>query len=145
MPGSRQDRLESMKASVLEAGWVEGMRAMLHAGPAVHYRMLSRLLLLSTSFLLLLMPWMEHLWSFDRFCHGGQDLEFGLLVSVSVLCLALLLLEHGRDAFFRLFRVLTSSSGAARPSAPPLLQYRSRREGGIFQCIPAAALLPLRI
>ena len=55
---------------------------------------LGRLLLGLTGLLLVLMPWSEHMWSWDRFFHGGQDVEFGLLTIAAVLCLALLLSQR---------------------------------------------------
>ena len=41
------------------------------------------------------MPWTEHFCNFDRFLRGGQDLELGLLACLAVLCLVLVLMQHG--------------------------------------------------
>ncbi len=44
------------------------------------------------------MPLTQHIWTFDRFLHGGQDFEFTVLVILTSLCLALLLVEHCRQS-----------------------------------------------
>src|ERR1700761_9414852 len=48
-----------------------------------------RLLLLLSALLLAATPWTEYFWDFDHFLQGGQDLEFGLLSVLTVLCLVL--------------------------------------------------------
>ncbi|RRA48158.1 hypothetical protein D1Y84_07535 [Acidipila sp. EB88] len=53
----------------------------------------SRLLLLLTGLVLALMPLSEHLWNWDRFLHGGQDLELGLFTALSLVLLSLLLAQ----------------------------------------------------
>jgi hypothetical protein len=52
--------------------------------------------LVCTLALVVVMPWTEYFWHFDRFLHGGQDLELGLLTLLAVLCLTLLLFQHGK-------------------------------------------------
>ena len=37
------------------------------------------------------MPLTQYLWSWDHFLHGGQDFELGILMALTLLCLALLL------------------------------------------------------
>ena len=67
------------------------------------------LLLLLTSLALVVMPWTEYFWHFDRFLQGGQDFELNIIAVMSVLCLALLLLLQGRRcvaAFLWLCRLL---------------------------------------
>jgi cytochrome bd-type quinol oxidase subunit 2 len=56
-----------------------------------------RVLLLLAAVLLAVTPWTEYFWHFDNFLHGGQDLELGLLSVVTVLCLVLLLVQHGKQ------------------------------------------------
>jgi hypothetical protein len=48
--------------------------------------------------LLLVMPWTEHFWHFDKFVLGGQDFEFSLLTFVIVLSLILLLSQRRKQA-----------------------------------------------
>jgi len=42
------------------------------------------------------MPWTEYFWHFDRFLHGGQDIELSLLMVLAALCLMVVLFQHGR-------------------------------------------------
>lgn len=58
---------------------------------------LGRVLLLIVSIELLTMPITQGLWTWDRFLHGGQDFELGLLLIVTCLCLVLLRVEQGKD------------------------------------------------
>ena len=43
---------------------------------------------------ILSMPVTQYLWSWDRFLHGGQDFESGILMALTFLCLALVLLKQ---------------------------------------------------
>ncbi len=54
----------------------------------------SRVALLFTVVLLLMMPWTEYFWSFDKFLRGGQDFELGLLSIATIFCLLLVMLQH---------------------------------------------------
>ena len=56
----------------------------------------SKVALLFTVVLLLIMPWTEHFWSFDKFLRGGQDFEFGLLAIATIFCLVMVMLQHGK-------------------------------------------------
>ena len=56
-----------------------------------------RLLILSTAVLILVMPWTEYFWQFDRFLRGGQDLELGLLALLTIFSLVLVLLQQRRQ------------------------------------------------
>ena len=58
----------------------------------------SRSILVLTGVLLLVMPWTEHFWQFDRFLRGGQDFELSLLCVATILCLVLVLLQHGKSS-----------------------------------------------
>jgi hypothetical protein len=54
----------------------------------------ARALVFLTLLLLAVMPFTEHFWTFDNFCYGGQDFEFGLLAIAMALGLVLLLSLH---------------------------------------------------
>ena len=79
-----------------------------------------RLFILLTASLLIVMPWTEYFWSFDRFLRGGQDFELGLLSVMIFLCLIVVLLQHckadvlslltRRQWLHRIFRSAESSS-----------------------------------
>ncbi len=56
----------------------------------------SRIALLLTAVLVLVMPWTEYFWHFDKFLHGGQDFELGLLSVATFICLILVMLQHGK-------------------------------------------------
>jgi hypothetical protein len=68
----------------------EGMSVIWTAG--------SRIVLLFTALIVLLMPWTEYFWHFDKFLQGGQDLELGLLSIATLFCLVLVLLQHGQHS-----------------------------------------------
>ena len=46
--------------------------------------------------LIIVMPWTECLWSFDKFVRGRQDLELTLLAVATVVCLILFLMQRAR-------------------------------------------------
>ena len=50
-----------------------------------------------TGILLAVSPWTEYLWDWDRFLHGGQDCEFGLLAIALALGLVLVLSRSRRQ------------------------------------------------
>jgi len=56
----------------------------------------SRVALLLTAILVLVMPWTEYFWHFDKFLRGGQDFELGLLSVATFICLILVMLQHGK-------------------------------------------------
>lgn len=60
-------------------------------------RWLSQLLLLLVAVELVTMPITQHLWTWDKFLHGGQDFELGLLMVVICLCFLLLRAQHCRQ------------------------------------------------
>ena len=51
----------------------------------------SRVALLLTVLVVVVMPWTEYFWHFDKFLRGGQDLEFGFLSVTTLICLILLM------------------------------------------------------
>ena len=53
-----------------------------------------RLLLLFTAILIVVMPWTEYFWQFDRFLYGGQDFELGLLSLLTIFSLVLVLRQQ---------------------------------------------------
>jgi hypothetical protein len=61
--------------------------------PAYGHARLGRLLLFLTSVVLITLPFTQHLWTWDRFLHGGQDFETSVLLIVTSLCLALVMVR----------------------------------------------------
>lgn len=57
---------------------------------------LSRVLLLVIALELVTMPVTQDLWTWDKFLHGGQDFELGMLMIITCLCLTLLRTEQSR-------------------------------------------------
>ncbi|MBS1802693.1 MAG: hypothetical protein JST28_04970 [Acidobacteria bacterium] len=55
---------------------------------------LSRILLLIVAVESISMPITQGLWSWDKFLHGGQDFELGLLIIVTCLCFVLLRVQQ---------------------------------------------------
>jgi hypothetical protein len=51
-------------------------------------------LLILTAASLLISPITQEIWTWDRFLHGGQDFESGILLVLLSLCLVLLLAQH---------------------------------------------------
>ncbi len=56
----------------------------------------SRVTLLFIVVLLVIMPWTEYFWNFDKLLRGGQDFEFGLLAIATIFCLVMVMLQHGK-------------------------------------------------
>jgi hypothetical protein len=73
--------------------WLRFRRALQFAAQIV---CLSRGLLLLIALELITMPLTQNLWTWDKFLHGGQDFELGLLITVTCICLALLCTEQSR-------------------------------------------------
>lgn len=65
----------------------------------------SRVALLLTAIVILVMPLTEYFWHFDQFLRGGEDFELGLLLVASIICLALVLLQHSKRLVQRLLSV----------------------------------------
>jgi hypothetical protein len=70
-----------------------------------------RVLLLFTALLLIVMPWTEYYWHFDRFLRGGQDCEFGTLFIATIFSLVLVLSQCRKQttAFIQTVRQWISS------------------------------------
>jgi hypothetical protein len=56
----------------------------------------SRVALLLAAIVVLVMPFTEYFWHFDKFLRGGQDFELGLLSVATIFCLAMILLQNGK-------------------------------------------------
>ena len=59
---------------------------------------MGRVLLFLASLLLLALPFTQHLWTWDRFLHGGHDFETNMLLILCTLCLVLVLMQVCRRA-----------------------------------------------
>jgi hypothetical protein len=96
-----------------------------------------RLLLLINVIVLIASGFTEHLWTWDRFLHGGQDFELSLLALLAFFCLILVLAQHFRRRFSELFdrgsgSSLTLDFAALPAAAPPSLPiFSSERPPGI--------------
>jgi hypothetical protein len=67
---------------------------------------MGRVLLFLASFLLLALPFTQHIWTWDRFLHGGHDFETNMLLILCTLCLVLVLMQVCRQAIKILFAFL---------------------------------------
>ena len=76
------------RTSIPKAERIDGMSWIWAAG--------SRGALLLTAIVVSLMPLTEYFWHFDGFLRGGQDFELGLLSVATILCLVMLMLQHGK-------------------------------------------------
>lgn len=86
-----------------------------------------RVLLVIISLLVCLMPWTEYFWHFDKFLHGGQDMEFGLLLVATVWGLVVVLLRHGKSAINAVISALLRLSSVFLVGILPGLRSFSRR------------------
>ena len=55
---------------------------------------IARFLLIVAAISLLTNPLTQHIWTWDRFLHGGHDFESGVLTILMTLCLVILLAQH---------------------------------------------------
>jgi len=85
-----------------------------------------RVLIGLTALLIAVTPWTEYYWHFDNL-HGGEDFEFGLLATITVFCLALVLLQYSRQGVTIWFELRRWLSVLFRhpDSASPRLSFRS--------------------
>lgn len=71
--------------------------------------------------LLLVMPWTEYFWSFDKFLRGGQDFELGIFALLCFLCMVVVLARKlPREVDAQLASKQSPHSG----NQPPLLYPR---------------------
>lgn len=121
---------------------MDDVLAFLH--PLNWFRSLGRFLLAVALTLAVMIPYLQHIWSWDRFLQGGHDFETNLLLFLSLLCLVLLLSRRGHqsiDAWFASLRIRRFF-----PSRPSL----AANPGYLFAELPdddpgPALALPLRI
>lgn len=106
---------------------------------------LGRLLLLFIAIEFLTMPITQGLWTWDKFLHGGQDFELGLLVIITCLCLILLRAEQSKRSLDLLLLIKAVLANARESSVSIHLsttQSRDQRRR-IRGSFPAAAPLSL--
>ncbi len=121
------------------------------AQTSLAYVVASRLLLVLTGILLAVSPWTEYFWDWDRFLHGGQDCEFGLLAIALAFGLVLVLSRKCREglavllAMLRLVRFLfrLPSARAHAPASRPISL--SHRAEHLASLVLTMRSLPLRI
>jgi hypothetical protein len=58
--------------------------------------LLGRILVLLSAVLVIVSPWTDYFWHFDRFPYGGEDFELSVLLIVVMFGLVLVLLQHGK-------------------------------------------------
>ena len=67
---------------------------------------MGRVLLFLASTLSVALPFTQHIWTWDRFLHGGHDFETDMLLILCTLCLVLLMMRGGKQAVNHLFAFL---------------------------------------
>jgi hypothetical protein len=110
----------------------------------------SKILMATTFLVIALMPLTEYFWHFDGFLHGGQDFELSLLAILTVLCLVLILFQHGKKDLELLIcrrRWLAFEFCHAEPAIPG--EFRGLISSPHAEPLPNAALgmytLPLQV
>ena len=109
---------------------------------------LSRILILVVAIETLSMPFTQGLWSWDKFLHGGQDFELGLLIILTCLCLVLLRVQQSELCLRRGFVLRDLLPKALRRAASASLAFSfptGHRPQIPVSLLPARAALPLRI
>jgi len=76
---------------------------------------LSRLLLFFMAVEAITMPITQGIWCWDKFLHGGQDFELGMLMIVTCLCLVLLRVQESRSRVGWLAVIRALLLSAAKP------------------------------
>lgn len=84
------------------------------------------MLLLVVAIEMLTMPFTQGLWTWDKFLHGGQDFELGLLVIITCLCLLLLRTEQSKHLLGLLLLMKSL-----------LVRTRQRAAACVFQSAPS--------
>ncbi|MGA8743623.1 MAG: hypothetical protein WB561_20695 [Terracidiphilus sp.] len=79
---------------------------------------IARALLMLTAISLITMPVTQHLWTWDRFLHGGRDFELSTLMILSFLGLALVLSKNLKQCFDSLFSALCILAFACHERVP---------------------------
>jgi hypothetical protein len=94
------------------------------------------------------MPFTQGLWSWDKFLHGGQDFELGLLIILTCLCLVLLRVQQSELCLRRGLVLRALLPKALRRAASASLAFSlptGHRPQIPVSLLPARAALPLRI
>jgi hypothetical protein len=89
---------------------------------------LSRILLLIVAVETFTMPFTQGLWSWDRFLHGGQDFELGLLFILTCLCFVLLRVQQNKSCFGWLVVIWALLPNARKQTAASFLRLPRRLE-----------------
>lgn len=109
---------------------------------------LSRILLLIIAVQALTMPITQGLWTWDKFLHGGQDFELGLLITLTCLCLILLRVQQNKSCFgwlAVLWALLFSTHNQTATSLLARSKFLEHRSQIPSPSSPAAFNLPLLI
>ena len=107
---------------------------------------LSRILLLLVAVETLTMPFTQGIWSWDRFLHGGQDFELGLLIIVTCLCFLLLRVQQSERCFMLIFFMQALPLKARRRAATSFSFTLNDPRPQVPIGLPlSSAALPLRI
>lgn len=110
---------------------------------------ISRFLLVLTAIELVSMPLTQHLWTWDRYLHGGQDFESNLLIAVTFLCLVLLVAQKSKQCVDRLLaigRVLWGNFHRRKPAQTiPNRKSPNFLSGRLISCFFSLNSLPLKI
>jgi hypothetical protein len=73
---------------------------------------IARALLILTAISLVTMPVTQHLWTWDRFLHGGRDFELSTLMILSILALVLVLSKNLKQCIDSLLSELRTLASA---------------------------------
>jgi hypothetical protein len=90
------------------------------------------------------LPLTQHLWTWDRFLHGGQDFETGAFLILVSLCLVIVMVRASKSAILRMFVSLRMHSvrpASAMPAtflivAFPCAQHAAEQPSGAVYCLP---------
>jgi hypothetical protein len=85
------------------------------------YITMGRILATLSIVLLLVMPFTEHLWTFDRFLIGGSDFELGLFVTISILSLVLVVSRSRQQSVATLITAVQALVSLLRSAAQRLM------------------------
>jgi len=86
----------------------------------------SRVFVLLSAVLLVVMPWTENVWHFDRFPCGGPDFELSVFLLVTIFGLVLALLQLGKKGVSFIFALQRLLSYALQRAATLTQQHFDR-------------------
>jgi hypothetical protein len=107
-----------------------------------------RTVLILTALLIFLMPLTEHFYSWDKFLHGGRDVEFGTLCLLLFVGLVLLMAHRAMTsplAVLLAHRVIALPQQCLKISGVPSFLFLPRKIPGTFLSISYLPGTPLRI